>query len=260
MDENIKKLVERSGIPSHLKTTNILREKGWPVLVSPYYHDSISDSIRETDLVAEKQFNTGHGSGSSVHLNVQLFIECKYIKQEVVFWFDNLNKQRAVMALEEETGLDIVYAGYKHSGDITPAEFHYLKDESVAKLFSTNLSQEDVIYKAMNQCLHSQLYYRRRGKRPINQEFNAHPKAHTQVIQFPVIVCDNFSNLLRLKAGVDEEYQVENLQNHFILEVNYREDYFLIDIVDINYFSTFLDEFEQEAGKLVNAYAGKIRL
>lgn len=259
MDANIKKLVEESGIIPHLKTTDALRARSWSVLVSPYYHDSISDSIRETDLVAEKQFDAGLGYGSTVHLDVQLFIECKYIKQEVVFWFDKIDVLRAIKAIEKETGLDIVYSGYKHSGDVTPEKFHYFSQENVAKLFSTNLSKEDVIYKAMNQCLHSQLYYRQRGKRPINLEIHAHPKAAIRVVQFPVIVCENFQNLLRVEFDKEHNYNVSPIKDHFVLEINYRDDYFLIDIVDINYLNTFLNEVEGEAKNLVSSYSFKQR-
>lgn len=241
----------------HLKTTNILRPKGWSVLVSPYYYDSISESIRETDLIAEKQFNTGYGYGSTVHLNMQLFIECKYIKQEVVFWFDQIDTRRAIVALEKETGLDIAHAGYKHAGDITPNEFHYFAKDSVAKLFSTNLSKEDVIYKAMNQCLHAQLNRSKQGKRPINLIFNAHQKAVTKIVQYPVIVCDNFSNLLRVEFDNQGGYNVESLKEHFVLETNYRDNYFLIDIVDINYLGSFLDVIEKETGTLVRVHSSK---
>jgi hypothetical protein len=257
-EKKMNTLVEDSGIITHFKTTKILRKNGWSVLVSPYYHDPISDVVRETDLIAEKQFNSAP-YGASVQINVQAFIECKFIKQEVVFWFDKMDRKKAVSSLEKETGLDVVDSVIrnKSSGDTTPDKFHYFEIDSVAKLFSANSNKEDVIYKAMNQCLHSQIYSRQRGKRPIANEFSQHREVFSTVVQYPVIVCDNFSYLSEVQFSETGEFTTEKLKNHFILETNYRDDYFLIDIVDINYLETFLGQFEKEANSLVYAYEGK---
>ncbi len=256
-NKRINTLVEESGMITHFKTTNVLRKKDWSVLVSPYYHDSISDSVRETDLITERQFNSANRHDSSVQLNIQFFVECKYIKQEVVFWFDQMDKEKAISSLEKETGLNIAY---KRSGDIVTEEFHYLKNDSVAKLFSANSNREDVIYKAMNQCLHSQIYYRQRGKRPIANEFFQHRETFSTIVQYPMIVCENFANLLEVKFDEDGKFVTEELKNHFILETNYRDDYFLIDIVDINYLDTFLTDFESEAKSLVASHSFKKRV
>lgn len=253
-DKKINKLIEESGMITHFKTTSVLRKSNWEALVSPYYHDSISDSIRETDLVAEKRFNSADSWNSSVQLNVQFFIECKYIKQEIVFWFDEIDKKKMISSLEGETGLKVAY---QSSGDISSTDFHYFRKNSVAKLFSTNSNKEDVMYKAMNQCLHSQINYRREGKKPIFNKFTDHKEVFSSTIQYPVIICDNFDNLLEVKFAENGKFSVEKLKNHFILETNYRNDYFLIDVVDFNYLETFLKEFETEAQLLVRAYGLK---
>lgn len=258
VDPKIKTLIEDSGIILHNKTTNILRNKEWPVMVSPYYYDSITDVVRETDLIAEKQINsTSRAKQSSFQVNIQLFIECKYIKQEIVFWFDSVNKSKAVENLEKETGLSILYG--KPAADITTDKFIHLQNEDVAKLFSSNTNREDVIYKAMNQCLHAQIYYREKGKNSIIQPFNSHPRSSSKIIQRPVIVCDNFEKLSKVSFEDDGSYHTEILENHFILETNYRDDYFLIDIVDINYLEQLLFNLEQEAKELMNAYLFKLR-
>ncbi len=255
-NKKIDTLIEASGMITHFKTSSVLRDKGWSVLVSPYYHDSISDSIRETDLIAEKQFYSAQTIiNSSVQINIQLFVECKYIKQEIAFWFDKVDKDKAVKNMETESGLDILHK--KYSADITPDKFHNLQHDNVAKLFSTNTNKEDVMYKAMNQCLHSQINYRRTGKKTIFNEFTNRADSFSQIVQYPIIVCDNFENLVKVNFEENGEFSTEKLINHFILEVNYREDYFLIDIVDINYLETFLTNLEEEARLLVGAYVGK---
>ncbi len=81
MDE-INKIIETSGNNFHCKVLSYLKERGWHVLVSPYYTDNISDKPREIDLIAEKVF--GHGGKWSERrgtINIKLFIECKYVSQ-----------------------------------------------------------------------------------------------------------------------------------------------------------------------------------
>lgn len=259
MAKTISNLIEESGMLPHLKTLDILRENDWSVLVSPYYHDTLSDSIRETDLIAEKQFlSADRYSQSSIQINLQLFIECKYIKHEVAFWFDKMDVNRAVEAMEQETKLKIVH-GDTRNGDILPSSLHQLKNDVVAKLFSTNSNKEDVIYKAMNQCLHSQINYRRTGKKPIFKPFYKHRDVISHIIQYPVIVCDNFKNLLEAKVEKNSNFSVEKLTNHFVLETNYREDYYLIDLVDIDYLENFLKTLEEEARRVVAVYGDKQR-
>lgn len=255
IDPKIKTLIEDSGILLHNKATNILRKNEWSVLVSPYYQDTITDLVRETDLVAEQQINSSSDNisrHSSFQINIQLFIECKYIKQEIIFLFDKIDKNKAVENLEKETGLSILHN--KSSADITTDNFIHLQNDDVAKLFSTNTNKDDVIYKAMNQCLHAQIYYRTKGKRSLMIPFNGRSGSSSKVIQRPVIVCDNFEKLFKVDIKDDGTYQSEELKNHFVLETNYRDDYFLIDIVDINFLEKFLLDIQNEAKRIMNAH------
>lgn len=255
MNDPLTRLIQESGIIPHVNTTNIFRSNEWSVLISPYYQDDISDSVRETDLIVEKQFNSARDFGtSSVQLNIQLFVECKYIKHEIVFWFDKMDHSKAVINAEKETNLVIAH---KRSGDIVPTVLHQFASDIVAKLFSTNSNKDDVIYKAMNQCLHSQIHYRKTGKRPIFKNFHEHREVSTHVVQYPVIVCDNFKNLSQVIFDENGGFNTQELKNHFPLETNYRDDYFLIDIVDINYLETFLTTIEKEATNLVSSYSLK---
>lgn len=250
---NFDNLVESSGIITHHKSLDILRQDGWSALVSPYYHDSISDTVRETDLIAEKQVNLSDQLWqSSRSINIQLFIECKYIKQEVLFWFDKIDKKKAVESLEQEAGISILYG--KNSGDILPEKLSQLQNDLVAKLFSTNTNREDVIYKAMNQCLHSQIHYRL-NKRPVFHDFNHHKDSKSKIIQRPVIVCDNFNKLLKIDFDGSGGYSTTEIKDKFVLEANYRDDYFLIDIVDTNHFSSFLSTVEQDVQLVMEAFS-----
>jgi len=259
-NENIKKLIENSGIITHSTTSQIFKDQGWFVLISPYYYDDISESVRETDLITEKQFySSDNWRSSSVQVNVQLFVECKYIKQEIVFLFDKIDKKKALETLEKETNLRISSPYTRQGGDITDDQFRYLNESLAAKIFSTNSNKEDVIYKAMNQVLHSQIYHRAKGKKPIENEFIQHKEIFSHIIQYPVIVCDGFDKLLEVKFENNKKYTTQPIQKRFLLEANYRDEYFLIDIIDINYLQEFLENIDKEANKLISSYSFKQR-
>lgn len=257
MDEQkIKNLIENSGIITHKKVIDVLREQEWELLISPYYYDNISNAVREIDIIAEKQFTINDNwSQSTVQINVQLFIECKYIKQEIVFWFDNKDIDKAVLKMEKNSGLEILHK--KHEADITIDKFHYLTNDKVAKLFSTNANNDDVIYKAITQCLNAQIYYDQWYNHPMHFSFFKHSKVDTKILKFPVVICDNFDNLV--KVDFDEKnknlYQTDAISDSFQVETNYtfldksqqaKTEYFLIDVLKLDNISTFLEKLAEE--------------
>ena len=88
--DKVKELIEKSGNNFHCKVFNELIKKGWKVSVSPYYNDNITDKPREVDLIAERPFRFKDKINHEfIHIFVRLFIECKYIPSETVFWFHN---------------------------------------------------------------------------------------------------------------------------------------------------------------------------
>lgn len=258
-----EKLIEESGMITHHKVIETLRNQGWSVLIAPYYYDNIANSIREIDVVAEKQFNSSsRGIESSVQVNVQLFIECKYIKQEIVFWFDEKDVTGALAKLERDTDLRILHENNgRYQGDILHDKFHYLSNEKVAKLFSTNANKEDVVYKAMTQCLNSKIYYEQWFNKPISLGFSEWTK-DTSIVRYPLVICDNFDNFLRVDF-TNGEYSYEKMKDHFQLEINYTyldrlktqtiAETFLIDIVDFKNMTSFLTTLENEVQSIKSA-------
>lgn len=260
IDKSVDKLIDDSGIITHYKVIDKLKESGWSVLISPYYYDNIANSIREIDIVAEKQFNSSTSLNSSVQINVQLFIECKYIKQEIVFWFDDKDIDGAVLKLERDTGLTILHN--KSSADIQPEKFHYLGNKEVARLFSTNTNKEDVVYKAITQCLNSKIYYDQWFHRPINFEFIKSGKVNTKILKYPVVICNNFDKLLKINF-VGDKYEYENIKGPFQVEINYTyldktktqaiAENFWIDVVNFDNLDNFLKIVEQEIKAVMEA-------
>ena len=265
-DEDMKKsarsLIEKSGMLTHLKVIDILKKSGWSVRVSPYYYDDVAESVREIDIVAEKPFNSAEQRYiSTTQLNVQLFVECKYINQDVLLWFDKPNQEKAVEALEKATGLQLAV---RHSGDVLPDSFRYYTAEKVAKIFSGNSGREDLIYKALSQSLRALVYYKQWAPGPIENSFNDHPESVNHVVRYPVVVCDNFQNLKELRIGTDSgNLDVSELKGDFLLETNYVyfnkaktttiDDYFWIDFVDANKLGQFLQILESEAAAILRA-------
>lgn len=265
--EKINKLIEDSGIVTHKKVIDILRDQGWKLLISPYYYDNISNTVREIDIIAEKQFNSfSDPRSSSVQVNVQLFIECKYIKQEIVLWFDDKDIDKAVSKMEKNSNLEILHK--RHGADITMDKFHYLTNDKVAKLFSANTNKEDVIYKAVTQCLNAQIYYDQWYDNPIHFAFSNNQKTATKILKYPIIICDNFSNLIRIdfsKAG-DKGYETKVISDSFQIETNYifldkdkkaKTEYFLIDMLNISDVNGFLDDMKKEIDSVISAEDAK---
>jgi len=261
-DDKIEALLNRSGIPTHLKAINILRNSEWPFLVSPYYYDDFAKSAREIDIIAERIFENNDrffDRNERVTIAVQLFAECKFINQEILVWFDRFDKGKAVAQLEKETDLKIAYdkaGGY----DISWEEFHYLKFDRVAKLFSVNANNEDVFYKAISQSLLAKRFYSSSNRLVLKRDDRFEYQNITRTIRYPVILCDNFQNLLEVKS--DSTYNT--ISSPFLLEVYYNFDkdgtggeYILIDVVEIDKFDTYLELLQVEIQKLVSAFQFK---
>ena len=86
--DKVKAIISQSGNTFHSQVLKYLHDKGWTVLISPYYNDNATNKPREIDLIAEKAFETNDRRYFGT-VNVKLFIECKYIPQLTVFWFHN---------------------------------------------------------------------------------------------------------------------------------------------------------------------------
>ncbi len=80
LPEDIEHLIKKSGNTFHARVARWFKDKGWHLVVSPYYMDQTQVKAREMDLIAEKLWpavdNRGRPSG---HVAVRLFIECKYL-------------------------------------------------------------------------------------------------------------------------------------------------------------------------------------
>jgi hypothetical protein len=254
----VEEIMEKSGNGFHVRVVNLLRKEKWTVLVSPYYSDNFTDKPREIDIIAERKFDVNSFTDWLGTLNIRLFIECKYVNGDTVFWFDDKDKTRATERIMTDTGME------HPSHNINIKELHYFADVLVAKLFSSKKSRgedNELVNKAINQNLNSMIYYRNR-----DDLMPKDPHTRNQVLRrvsYPIIVVNSFEHFFRTSMD-DDTGKVEPITEPFQLEVNYayvdkersgRNEYFLIDVVSIDKLPEFLAMLEKTD---VKAITGKI--
>ena len=94
MDPTLKKQIEKSGNNLHMEIVELLESNSWIVDLSSYYYDDTTDKPREIDVVAKKKFCAFEGQSPDDHryyFHVFLFIECKYLTDEVAFRMHGTN-------------------------------------------------------------------------------------------------------------------------------------------------------------------------
>ncbi|HIG96494.1 TPA: hypothetical protein HA249_06450 [Candidatus Woesearchaeota archaeon] len=246
----MQSIIEKSGNSFHSRVVNLLREGGWTVLVSPYYSDNFTDKPREIDIIAEKGFDIGMWVNEWVGtVNVQLFLECKYINEKIVFWFDAKDEYRAIERIMKDTRLE--HPNQNNSIRV----HHYLSDAFVAKLFASlkrdGSDEHNLFQRAINQSLNALVSYRFKYNL-IPPVKHMREKIRHRIV-YPMIVCNSFENFYQKKIA-DAESEVEQISKPFQLEVNYAyknmggvglNEYFLIDVIDIEQLSAFLASIEK---------------
>lgn len=243
--EQAKNIVANSGNSFHSTCIGALRKAGWSVLISPYYQDRVTQKPREIDLIAERAFPVlDDWAKQKGTLIVQLFVECKFIKQTTVFWFHEQDRQATEDVLVNSTPL--------RRRNIYTQQHHYLKDSNglVAKLFAgqPNVQTEgEQFYKALNQSLNAMIANTGRETiLPIDSRSAARILA---TVRYPVILCDSFDRAFRVNIESSDDDPAA-IDSNFKLEVNYAYSdssgrpsnaFFLIDIVNFHNLSSYLD-------------------
>jgi hypothetical protein len=211
--------------------------------------DQSQAKARELDLIVEKAWpiRSLHGElqGDVV---VRLFIECKFVPSESVFWFapkDVASARRLVCSqgpfLENNMYTD------KH---------HYLAtNPTVAKLFASSnarAQENEPFYKALNQALNATVSLRSRP--PTSPKLNGRRSGKAQVLNFPVVVCSSFEQIYAVDFYSPAE--PSRVETNFQLEVQYafhdkggseRDEYFLLDFVEFDQLLNFQDLINEDA-------------
>lgn len=231
--KEITDLVSNSGNNFHAKVARWFTENGWHVVVSPYYMDQSQSKAREIDLVAEKLWPIrdpfDHVKGD---IAVRLFIECKFVATDAVFWFADKDL---------ESALDLVCSSriFRPDNFYTRKHHYLLENPRVAKLFSTGnakAAENELFYKALNQALNAMVSMR--GQPVTIPSVRKTQRFPSAVLEYPVVVCSSFDRIYSVDFNADSE--PKPIQENFQLEVRYayidrhehkRNDYFLLDFV-----------------------------
>lgn len=257
-----QEIIERSGNSFHSRVANKLRDEGWSVLVSPHYSDNFSDKPREIDLIAEKKFDVREVFNDWLGtISVLLFIECKYINGDTVFWFEGKDKQRAIQRIMQDTGMEDPRRDGNTQGH------HYFADVPVAKLFASDKSrteENEAINKAINQVLNATIYYRHRSDLKIVPTKTHYVDKVLKRVSYPLIVVNSFDNFHA--TAMNGNGEVQPITEPFPLEINYthtdkdrngHNEYFLIDVVSFDKLPEFLTTSIEKGD--VSALSEKIR-
>lgn len=252
--EEVKSIIYESGNSFHSRVIDAFKSKGWHTLVSPYYLDEVSNKPREIDLVIEKAFEFKDDFSSKYGtVNVKLFVECKYIPQKVVFWFDDKDMISTRKWIVSNTPL-------RENNSFMEQHSYLTKNTKVAKLFSsqTRPNQEnEPIYKALNQSLNAMVYLRNKGS--IIQSTPKRPSNILETFSYAVIICNNFDNFYRVEMVNQDDPQ--NIDDNFQLEVNYayidsnknnRNEFFLIDVIDFKKLNSYLGVISSDVKTIEN--------
>lgn len=241
-----KTVAERSGNSFQCRVVDYFRDRGWAVLVSPYYIDASTDKPRESDLIVEKSYsarmvNTAMPPES---VRLRLFIECKYVAEGTVFWMDPLDRPRALNWVHVNTPF--------RPANVATREQHYFQNNvSVAKLFASEQrkgDENDPIYRALNQCLNGYIYNQARESMLHTLEGE-----RTLQINYPVLICSDFKEFY--ETSVAKPGAPTPIQRNFQLELNYAylnrhaaatRDYFLLDVVDFTNIDAFITSLDRE--------------
>ena len=237
----ITKLIQNSGNNFHAKVARWFIDNGWHVVISPYYMDQTQSKAREIDLVAEKLWPITDSFGGAVNgVAVRLFIECKFVASDTVFWFADKDRSSA---------LELVCSNgpFRPNNFFTDKHHYIFQCPRVAKLFSTSNNkgaENEPFYKALNQALNAMVSMRGQSvTTPSTRKSSQYPKA---ILEYPVVVCNTFDRLF--SVNFEDDSQAEPIQENFQLEVRYayvdrherqRNDYFLLDFVSFDKLADF---------------------
>jgi hypothetical protein len=255
IEKKVKQIIEKSGNNLHCRAIKFLKEKGWDVLVSPYYSDIITNKPREIDIIAQKLFLVDDYRGLAGKLYFRLFIECKYIKQDTVFWFDKKDYVR----LGKKLNNILPFETYNQYGNFNEKmkSNHYYKGENVAKIFKSDSDknfENELIYGALNQSLNSLVYYKNEKNIFVdNSSIGCRLSCPEWFIDYPIVLVDNYSKFFKVEmdnsavpSEIDSSFQLETNYSYFDREKNSAiTDYFLVDVVSEGGLEEMLNNIEK---------------
>lgn len=245
--EEFEKIRKKSGHNFHLKIANEFRRWGWEVEISPYYNDELTNKPREVDLVVSKKIsvvNEVFGNALMKEYYVNLFIECKHLEKNVVFW-SNQSKED----VREKTFRDCFFNFNEIESHIDQIKnFHrYFNNgkKLAAKLYETSQTQpgtnQDIIFSAVTQSIKSLIFFK--------------DYYHRTGLYYPVVVYEPSGKVAIYSTENDDYFNIDEANDFFPVEINYsyrntgkapRNENFFIDFVSKNALLMFKMAIDKE--------------
>jgi len=245
MSDQFQKILDTNGNSHHARVVSAFRALDWQALVSPYYSDNFTNKAREIDVIAEKDHPAEDMVDRYAPIRTRLFLECKYIPQETVLWFDNKDMTRTSDLIDSMFGAETKRYTQER------INYTYGEDVAVAKLFGSTSknSENESLATAINQCLNALIYYRNETTAPVPGGMGL-----STTLSYPVIVCNSFDNF-RKASMLDSKIPLEEVTQPFQLEVNYayldekkkpQNEFFLIDVITIDQIAQYTQELKKK--------------
>ena len=274
-ESRVKKEIEKTGLPTEIKATQILRENGWHVFNEYPYLDQDENKIRTLDILANKPFlnikkpvtnNKSHRvppfhwelekRKAEIAFFCELYIECK--KSEKHSWvffteskgFPETFVKYSLHRLAHDTGAYVRGYAFDKEWDIKNIEGHKSIFSRTPVIFENlghkiALSQQSVFggkedfHEGVMKVLKSLSYEEKQKADGDSSEFS--PKD----IVIPIILFDGFLFECYYEEGqiltkiIDYvRYLAHGLPNQRLPA--------LIDVMTLNYFPTYLKLIEKE--------------
>lgn len=240
LDNQISKIIEKSGHDFHLKVSKKLRDLGWSTIDNHYYNDPDSGKAREIDIIATKEYPIYKDSSGHVNekIIIKLFIECKYINLPTIFWFKDRDLNSAIKLSKDNEILDDKPDNYVN--DLT--KHHYVKNDNVTGQWQS--ANNDIFSEAQHQVLKAMLFFKEAGQ-------------ESYEINYPIIAINDFNQLFKRELPPKNH---DNITENFQIEINYAyknkqndniTKYFLIDVVGLPMLEHLMDELEEKDVRLL---------
>lgn len=246
MDKKLKELILKSGNNLHTEVADLLKKLGWDVEISNYYYDDTADKPREIDIVASR-VETVNYSNSSSDFKVFLFIECKYLTEEVAFRiYDNSKENGRSAILSHNFSVDIL----EETNTALAHNHHYVSIDKIGKLFDSKNNNE--IFNAFTSTAKSLMFFKER--RNVKGMF------------YPIVVYDGIPGIYEIKdndfSDLDNLKSKETLVFHFnysyrsAISNQLKHQSFCIDFVHKSKLEEFIHKILEPEIKQVNKFGG----
>jgi hypothetical protein len=221
--KEITDLISSSGNNFHAKVARWFTDNGWHVVVSPYYMDQSQSKAREIDLLAEKLWPVRDPLGHvKADIAVRLFIECKFVATDAVFWFADKDLDSALELVCKN--------GIFRPDNFYTRKHHYLIRKapewpSCFQPVMQRLPRNEPFYKALNQALNAMVSMRgqpvtihRHARHNdfrvqflnIRWSFAVHSTESTRLISTPTQSPNQFKRTFNLKFAMPTSIDVNS--------------------------------------------------